>query len=121
VAIFSLALFLLRLYWFTSVSPVDAIIVAMVIIMVHHIEIQVSEYIENPSTFISVASFFKILKAAFSAAILTVNNDINDFFVAYFFFVTSLCGIIYLSIAGYEFPKGTGSSEFNSLKFRSVK
>jgi hypothetical protein len=33
-----------------------------------------------------------------------MNGNINDYFVSVFFFATSLCGLVYLSKCGYNYP-----------------
>ena len=47
---------------------------------------------------------FKTLKALATIMVFALNGNTNDFFVAFFFFSTSLVGIIYLNVCGYQMP-----------------
>jgi hypothetical protein len=48
-------------------------------------------------------------RALFTIAPFILTNQINDFFVAYFFFVTGVCGSIYFSLCGFKIPDNRAS------------
>ena len=53
---------------------------------------------------LDVLCHFKIFKAVITIAPFTLNGNINDFFICYFFFVTGVCGSTYFSICGFSLP-----------------
>jgi hypothetical protein len=69
---------------------------------------QVDKRYDEPSRFVNWATFLKIGRATVTIALFSLNNGINDFFIGYFFLVTSLLGFTYLSMCGFEKPKDTG-------------
>lgn len=68
-----------------------------------------------------MGTFFKINRAALTIALFALNSTMNDFFVCYFFMVTSLLGFIYLRMCGFEVPKDSGKKAFAKGEFRSLK
>lgn len=67
-------------------------------------ELQIDEEIQDPSAYIQLGSFFKIIKAVVTIAVFTLNGQKNDYFMAYFFFWTCLLGAIYFWLCGFEIP-----------------
>ena len=53
--------------------------------------------------------------------VLAFNGSINDFLVAYFFFVTNVIGYVYLFLAGFEVPRDTGKQRYKKKESRSVE
>merc|ERR1719329_543674 len=82
----------------------------MISIFVYIMEDHIDNHLKSASSYIQVACFFKILKALFTIAPFILTNQINDFFVAYFFFVTGICGSIYFSLCGFKLPKNKAKS-----------
>ena len=57
---------------------------------------------------VQLSAFFKIFKAVMAILVLGLNSSLNDYFVCYFFFVTSSIGWLYFRLCGFEAPKNTG-------------
>lgn len=68
-----------------------------------------------------MGTFFKINRAALTIALFALNSTMNDFFVCYFFMVTSLLGYVYLSMCGFERPKDSGKHAYAKGEIRSLK
>lgn len=69
---------------------------------------QVDKRYNEPTKYVNWSTFFKIGRATITIALFTLNNGMNDFFVGYFFLVTSLIGYTYLRMCGFEKPKDIG-------------
>jgi hypothetical protein len=67
-------------------------------------ETQIDEEIQDPSAYIQIGSFFKILKAVITISVFTLNGSKNDYFMAYFFYWTCTLGGIYFTLSGYQKP-----------------
>ena len=79
-------------------------LLATIIIFIASTESQLRDRIKSPSTYLMASVIFKILKAITTIMVFSLNGNNNDYFVAFFFFSTSLNGIIYLKICGYQMP-----------------
>lgn len=79
------------------------------------------KHIENNSTLIQMGSFMKTAKTSFIVIVLAFNSGMNDFFICYFFFATSIMGWWYLSMCGFEKPTNTGAADFANGRHRTVK
>ena len=84
----------------------------MLAILTELMDKELGKRIDQPATYIQMGAFVKILRAALAIALFALNSTMNDFFVCYFFMVTSLLGYIYLRMCGFEVPKDTGKEEF---------
>ena len=94
----------------------------MISIFVFIMEDHIDNHLQSASSYIQVACFFKILKALFTIAPFILTNQINDFFVAYFFFVTGICGSIYFSWCGFKLPKNEASvAKYESHSKRTIR
>jgi len=58
--------------------------------------------VDKVDEYIWRAVILKILKSIGTIMIFSVNGNQNDLYVTYFFFCTSLAGVVYLSFAGYD-------------------
>lgn len=112
VVITSILIFVLRLRFLKDVSKIWSLTISMTTIFVSVMEAQTERNINMPAIYIQIASFFKVIKAVATIATFTMNNSINDFFICYFFFATSVCGTIFFNYCGFERPKHTGAENF---------
>jgi len=88
-----------------------AMILSILTIFIAGIGGQVKEKIKEPSRLISASVIFKCLKAVMIIVVFTCNGNMNDYFVAFFFVATSMCGLIYLRSSGYELPEDLSPEE----------
>ena len=106
---------LARLQYMYEVRPDVSMLLATTVIFAAATESKIKDKIEVPSTYLMASVIIKIIKAVTTIAMLAMNNETNDFFVAYFFCSSALNGIVYLNICGYEVPKNTGFNERNPI------
>jgi hypothetical protein len=65
--------------------------------------------VNDPTNILLAGLILKCLKACMTIIVFTMNGGSNDYFVTLFFVTTSVCGLVYLSKAGYSTlsaPKG---------------
>ena len=93
-AVVSYLIIILRLSYFTSMDYSISVLISVITIFIVSSETQVGQ-LKDPSSFVMASVIFKTLKAVFTIIVFSLNGNLNDIFVAYFFLVTSLTGTYY--------------------------
>ena len=88
---------MLRMTVINRIPQEIAMMLSILTIFIAGTGAQVKEKIKEPSRLISVSVIFKSMKAIMIIVVFSCNGNLNDYFVAFFFVSTSLCGLIYLT------------------------
>jgi len=81
-----------------------SLLISIITVFIASSESSLTQKIHDPSNMIQAGLVLKCIKAGMTITIFTMNGVPNDYFVSFFFLITSICGIIYLSKAGYDIP-----------------
>jgi len=105
MAIFAVAVFLLRLKYFVKMNKLMQMMVSITLIFIAQMEASIDSQLSSPKAYIQLASFFKVLKALLTIAVFTINGNDNDFFLCWFFGCTAGLGALYMDRQGFERPE----------------
>ena len=99
---FILFLLVLRVYVVTIISPQVAFILAIFATFVATAETEVESQIQEPGSILSVSIVFKVVNAMLVIVVFTLNGNINDYFVLFFFMSSCILGRDFFYYAGFS-------------------
>ena len=105
ISLFALIVIIFRAHYLYQVRADISMLLSTLIVFIASTEAKIKDRIDSPTTYLMAAVIFKILKGVATILIFSMNGSSNDFYVAWFFFCSSVNGIIYLEICGYHMPK----------------
>lgn len=99
---FSFALLFLRVYIFSHIDQITAMIISISCTFVAMAESEIESKIFESGSILTISMTFKIMNACLTIMVFTYNGNSNDYFIGLFFFFTCFLGRNYFRLAGFR-------------------
>jgi hypothetical protein len=97
----TLLIFFIRLYFVGHINQLWSSILAIFATFLTTSETEVMKEIKTSSSKLMIFVLLKTLKCILCIMVFTINNSINDYFIGYYFWVTTLVGYHYFKDSGF--------------------